>query len=86
MNKNKNSKDTLTNQIKKILAEYLGVDEEDIKEEDLLTEDLHMNATELSDLLQILYDKGVITKDIDLTEIETVEELIEVISSQEFIH
>lgn len=70
--------------IKKLLAQHLGVEPEDIKDEDSFVVDLHMRATDLSDFFETLAT-SVNTSGLDLTEIETVGELIESLSSEEFI-
>ncbi len=44
--------------IKNLLAELIGVDSEDIKDEDYLDEDLHMGPTEIADFLGKLQEKG----------------------------
>ena len=71
-------------QIKKTLAEYIGVDEEDIHNDDSLQEDLHMGASELSDFILHLSKNGVDVESIDLINVETVEDLIEKASQDEF--
>ncbi len=69
--------------IKNLLAEQIGVEPDDIKGEDTFADDLHMTATNLSDFVESLSTKGIDTTNIDLTEITTVEDLIELLSSQE---
>lgn len=71
-------------QIKKVLAEYIGVDEEDIHDDDSLQEDLHMGASELSDFILHLAKNGIDVESIDLVNVETVEDLIEKASQDEF--
>lgn len=62
---------------KKTLAEFLGVEIEDIANDDSLLDDLHIQATDLSDLIHKLEEAGFDTSDIDLTMTETVNDLIE---------
>ncbi len=69
--------------VKRVLAEQIGVDPKDIKDEDVFADDLHMTAANLSDFLETLGKQDVDVTKIDLTEITTVEELIEILSSQE---
>lgn len=75
----------IKNGVLKLLSEHLGIEINDINDDDSLKEDLHMSATDLSDFVHTLIDKGF---DIDLNclnTIETVSELINKISeSQEF--
>jgi len=59
---------------------YLGVEPDDISEEDSMAVDLHMGITEISDFLETLKDKGMVTEKIDLSEIDTVGELIEALN------
>lgn len=63
--------------LKKQLAEHIGVEVEDIKNEDMLSEDLHMSAADISDFLEKLENDGFNVSKIDLEETETVEELLE---------
>jgi acyl carrier protein len=80
-NKEELSQETLSGKVKKIIAEYLGVDYEDIKDEDSLVEDLHMKPSDLSDLVEILKDEQIDTSNLDLTEIETIYDLVEKLES-----
>lgn len=74
-----NTKDT----VKKLLAEQIGVEPDDIGEEDFLIEDLHMSPADLTDFVEKLEASGFPTHGLDLTEIETVEDLLEKLSSEE---
>ncbi|KKR30697.1 hypothetical protein A2715_01615 [Candidatus Woesebacteria bacterium RIFCSPHIGHO2_01_FULL_39_32] len=60
-----------------LLASHLGVEPDDVSEDDSLTTDLHMRVTDISDFLGSLEEKGIDVDEIDLAEIETVGELIE---------
>lgn len=62
------------------LANYLGIEPEDIEDESSLTEDLHMKATDLTDFLEILARMGYDTSGVDLTEIDTFLEFVESIT------
>jgi len=64
--------------IKEILAEYVGVDKEEISDEDTLSEDLHMSASDLTNLSEILKGKGI--TEVDFTVIKTVGELADEVS------
>ncbi len=72
-------KSDINNLVKKHIAQYLGVEVEDIDEEDSLIQDLHMIPTDLTDFLETLNQEGVDTTKVDMTQIETVGELIETI-------
>lgn len=63
--------------IKKLLAQHLGVESDDISEDDILKEDLHMGPVELTDFALKLSEKGFSTENIDFNEIETLEDLYE---------
>ena len=69
--------------IKQLLAEHIGVDVDDINEDDSLYEDLHMTASDLSEFVELLNTQGHDTSLIQLEEIDTVSDLIESISSEE---
>ena len=68
--------------IKAKIAEQIGVDIEDINDDDSFSEDLHMSASEFSDFLGSLSDLGVDAHSLEITSSLTVEELIEKVSSQ----
>lgn len=63
--------------VNKILADFLGVEPSDISEDDSLTEDLHMTAIDLTDFTEILKTAGFETSKLDMTEVETLEDLYE---------
>jgi len=67
----------------KILAEYLGVSEEDIHEEDSFSEHLHMNPIAMSDFIRLLEEKDVETDLLDLTKMNTVRNLLEELGLEE---
>lgn len=67
--------------VKRELASYLGVDLEDIEDETTLVEDLHMKATDLTDFMVKLQTDGFETGDIDLTQIETFEDLVDALTA-----
>lgn len=71
------SSDKPAEKIKKLLANFLGVDADDIKDEYSLAEDLHMSASDLTDFIETLKNEGVDTASLVLTEIETFDDLIE---------
>ncbi len=63
------------------LAETIGVEEEDIGDDDNFSEDLHMNALELSDFVHSLSNLGYDTAKLNLAEIETVSDLLEALGT-----
>jgi len=71
--------------IKELLVNFIGVEQDDISEDDILTEDLHMTPADLSDFVHILEKEGFATSNLDFTELETVGDLIESLSSHEEI-
>ena len=71
--------------VKNILSEQLGIDIEDIQEGDSLTIDLHMTPSDLIDLFERLKELGYNLTDVDLTEVETVDELIERIAARQLL-
>jgi len=73
----------ITQKILTALSEQIGVEEEELDTKDSFQEDLHMSPADLTDFLEKLGEMGFDTSDIDLTETKHVEDLIEVIISQE---
>jgi len=69
--------------VKRELADYLGVDMEDIEDESMLSTDLHMDAVMLTDFMEILTKAGFDVSQLDFTEIETFLELIEALTAHE---
>ena len=78
-----NKKFVIEENIKKHLAEYLGISAEDIANDDDLKEDLHMNAAEISEFMQSLKKIGYTVDLSNIATIETVSGLIEIISEEE---
>lgn len=72
----------LKEDIKKELADFLGLEPEDIEDDSFLSEDLHMQASDITDFIQKLTSLNYLTSNLDLTEIETFDDLIESISNQ----
>ena len=68
-----------------ILAESIGVDTEDISVEDTFVDDLHMSAADLTDFATILRNEGIDISFEDLTDLETVSDLVETTSLKEDI-
>lgn len=71
----------ITELVKEVLATQIGVEPDDINEEDLLSEDLHMSPADVSDFVSSLTTKGFDTKDLELTSIETVSDVVDGLSS-----
>ena len=69
--------------VRQELANFLGVDTEDIEDDSSLTEDLHMKATDLTDFMEILVRMGMETTGIDLTETETFLDLVEALTEHQ---
>lgn len=68
--------------VKSTLAEYIGVEPEDIEDDDSFVEDLHMNPTDLTDFIAKLQELGVEVTEPDFTDSETVGEFIENLTSK----
>ena len=68
--------------IKRELADFLGVDMEDIEDDSILASDLHMDAVALTDFEDILNKAGFDTSKVDFTEIETFLDLVEALTEQ----
>ncbi|MFZ5932499.1 MAG: hypothetical protein ACOYT7_00205 [Patescibacteria group bacterium] len=65
------------------LAEHIGVESEDISEEDFFLDDLHMNPTEISDFVHSLEGLGFDISKLNLVEIESVGDLLEALGASE---
>ena len=73
----------LAEKIKKLLADFLGVDTDDIKNEYSLAQDLHMASSDLTDFVEALKAEGVDTSNLILTEIDSFDDLIESLSDHQ---
>lgn len=62
--------------VKESLAELLGIETDDISYDDSLRDDLHMRATDITDLLEILNTKGIEISKLELSDIQTFEDLV----------
>lgn len=69
--------------VKHELANYLGVEPEDIEDDSILTEDLHMKATDLTDFMEVLTRMNLDTANVDLTQIETFLDLVEALTEHQ---
>lgn len=68
--------------IKSRLAEHIGVDVEDIKDEDVFSDDLHMSPADFSDFLGSLEGVGINPAHLELNDGQTVGDLIETAKAQ----
>jgi hypothetical protein len=71
------------NIVRRKLADFLGVETEDIEDDSSLTEDLHMKATDLTDFMEALTKIGIETVNIDLTATETFLDLVEALTDHQ---
>lgn len=67
--------------IKRELADFLGIGLEDIDDESEFESDFHMNAVQITDFVDILEKAGFDTEGLDFNEIDTFNELVEVLTS-----
>ncbi|MGB6881847.1 MAG: hypothetical protein WBD86_00900 [Microgenomates group bacterium] len=67
----------------KLLAEHIGVEESELSKKDSFADDLHMSAADFTDFIEKLSGAGFNTSSLDLSKTETVGELIEEIISEE---
>lgn len=77
--------DGVAERVTSLLAQSLGVESEDISDDDSFSEDLHMAPDKLADFVEGLSAGGFETAKIEIGELETVGELIEALSSHEDI-
>ena len=80
---NENDLKNTKNAVRRELANFLGVETEDIEDDVSLTEDLHMKATDLTDFLEVLTRMGMETSNVDLTETETFLDLVETLTDHQ---
>jgi acyl carrier protein len=70
----------MKDKIKNLLTNYLGVEPEDVSDDDSFVNDLHMSPSDVGDFLQSL-DKGEFDSEShDLSQIDTLNDLYELIS------
>jgi len=69
--------------VRRELANFLGIEPEDIEDEFSLTEDMHMKASDLTDFMEILHRMDLDTTGVDLTEIDTFLDLIEALTTHQ---
>lgn len=84
MTDNPNPKN-IKSKVKETLAMHLGLDTEDINDEDSLEHDLHMHASDFSDIFSKLEEKGLDTSKVNFAEIDTVSDLIENLGNDEYL-
>ena len=81
---NKNEQHSLNITIaKKVLAEQLGLEPDDIQNDDSMADDLHMRPSDITDFIQKLGNKGAQVVDLDLVEIITLNDLFETLNLEE---
>jgi len=68
--------------VKKHISALIGVEPEDIETDDSFSLDLHMSPAETTDLLHSLSTEQINITNLDLTDIQTVGELIEAIDAE----
>lgn len=68
----------MKDQVIKILANQIGVEPEDIEEDDSLRDELHMSSVDLAEITEHLAELGM--AGVDFSDIETVGDLLESLS------
>ena len=68
--------------VKSLLAEQIGVELEDIKDDDSLLEDLHMSPSDITDFVHKLAQSDFVVKESDISTATTVGELVETLSAE----
>ncbi len=69
--------------VRRELADYLGLEPEDIEDDSSLTEDMHMKASDLADFIEVLIRMGMDVSGVDLIKDETFLDLIESLTEHE---
>ena len=67
----------MKDKLKQLLAEQIGVDPEDLNDDDSFLEDLHMGPAEITDFSQKLGEEGFDIEQIDWGTVETLGDLVE---------
>ena len=67
--------------IKRELADFLGIGLEDIEDESEFESDFHMNAVQITDFMEILGKAGFSTQDLDFNEIDTFADLVDALTA-----
>ena len=70
-------------EVLKLIAEYIGVEVDEIKEEDSFVDDFHMNPADFTDLLEKLSSEGEEIEKLKLREINTVMDLLEALEVED---
>jgi acyl carrier protein len=69
--------------ILRILADQLGVEPEDLNDEDSLRDDLRMSPSNLTDFVETLAEEGFDINKIDFEEMESLGDLINLMYQEE---
>jgi acyl carrier protein len=75
----------IAKRVKDVLANYLGTEAEDIEDEDSFTDNLNMSPSDTFDFINQLAKHDIDTSRLDMNDIETVGDLIELLSSEEYL-
>lgn len=65
--------------IKETLSAHIGTEPEDIDNEDALREELGLNSISMTDVIEELKQQGLAAEKISFDEVETVEDLIDLL-------
>lgn len=69
------------NDLYQLIADQIGTEADDLNESDSLRDDLHMSSVDLAEIIQKIEEAGM--GNVDLTEIDTIEELLEALNIDE---
>ena len=78
-----NNYNKIKESVRRELANFLGVDPEDIEDESSLMEDLHMKSTDLADFMEVLTRMDLDTANVNLAEIENFLDLVDQLTEHE---
>ena len=70
--------------IKRVLSEITGAEEEDIRLSDSFREDYHMSSVDIADFIEKLQSSGIDTSKIEISEMQTLEDLVEFVGEEDF--
>lgn len=73
----------IVDMVMEVLSNHVGVEKDDILPEFSFTEDLHMSPSNLTDFLEELHNLNIDISKIDMTEIDTIEDFLEQLESNQ---
>jgi acyl carrier protein len=73
----------ISKKVKEILAEQIGTEPDEINDSDSFIDHLHMRPSDISDFYNLLTQNKIDVANIDIEDVVTVGDLIEMLSAEE---